>query len=146
MKVQKTEDMRLERKKALLALFRQEGRFPAWRGPFVFLKDIWNGRLPLWFQFWVLYCGGELLFILATAFLLDFIVLLMDDAGGLPSEVLLALLGYLVLYAIYWVLSTVGAWRSAERYTGWQVWARLVNVKIVCSVIGVIVWLLNPSS
>ena len=143
METQKTEDLRRKRKAALLKLFRRGEIFPAWNGPFAFLKDIWNGRLPLCFQFWVLYCGGELVFLVAAVFILDSAYLFSDEGDVLTGGGIFILSAFLLFYGIYWIMSTVGTWRSAERYTGRQLWARLVNVKIACSVIGVIFLLMD---
>jgi hypothetical protein len=84
------------------------------------IGDLWHGRLPLGRAFWefaVIY--GLILNVLSTT------ASLLAIAGNL-SWIAILLIHFLP--APYWIASTVGVWRSADRYAGPPRWASAARV------------------
>jgi hypothetical protein len=87
------------------------------------MRALWTGQLPLGRAFWeyaLLY--GTLASLLATGSALALL------AAGIPA--VLALVVHLLAWP-YLLLVVVGVHRSASRYTGRPLWARLAEVTVV---------------
>lgn len=102
-----------------------------------FLADVWNGRLPLWFHFWVLYSFVSLAFCVPLESYINIVGAPGGEVGSLSEELgnLLGVVLLIITFVVYEVIATVGVWRSARRYTGSKVWPVLVRILVVFSLV-----------
>jgi hypothetical protein len=96
-----------------------------------FIRKLWWGQYPLALSFWGFYVFG---FLVAAA--LAVLVTLPLWATQLRP------VSYLVrdgLFAFYWIVATVGVWRSADSYPHTRLWPILAKI-VVCVWSARLVW------
>ena len=101
------------------------------------LKKLWRGLFPLPVAFWIFYVlGGVLVFSVLA------IVTGVLGVSFQSLRVFLFLFGLLVVWA-YWLISSVGAWRSSDTWQGKPIWAYGAKVVIATAAINFIFRLID---
>jgi uncharacterized membrane protein (DUF485 family) len=80
----------------------------------ILTRRLWRGTYSLGIAFWGFYCLGSLLVWFAAAFL-------SFGSRSLHAHVIGFLFGLLVLWS-YWIIASIGVWRSASVRMGSQIW------------------------
>ena len=98
-------------------------------------KKLWKGEMPLWKAFWlygvvvsVLLYVGTLLALGAILLLLFFFIF----SQTVPFNVTLLLTIALLPSGAYQVLSSVGIWRSSDKYDGSPVYSLMARATVLC--------------
>jgi hypothetical protein len=98
------------------------------------IKTLWRGKYPLWLAFWGFYVVGY--FPMAW--------LTMNVASHIDAQPWRWLVAVLMTVP-YNILSTVGAWRSADAYPLTRWWPNMAKI-IVCLWSGRIAWQLGQGT
>ena len=94
-----------------------------------FFVKFWNGDLSLPISYWLV----GVVFSLVVGFVIGFIVI----AAGLHED---AMFGFLIPWYVY---TTVGIWRSSDKYKGPKFWAILAKIAVVLGVLSALGQLLT---
>ena len=94
-----------------------------------FFVKFWNGDLSLPMSYWLV----GVVFSVVVGFVIVVIVI----AAGLHED---AMFGFLIPWYIY---TTVGIWRSSDKYKGPKFWAILAKIVIVLGVLSALGQLLT---
>jgi len=95
------------------------------------LRALWRGDMPLGNGYWLYgWCG---LFFLC-------LLLIVLEQFRLPPLTLIPIgvFTYTLCVVLYWVIATVGIWRSATTYTGSKLWAVLAKLSIVLGTLWIV--------
>jgi hypothetical protein len=101
-----------------------------------FLKGLWRGDVNLAFTFWIIYVIGNHLFEWFAIFLntRGFF----DRAIGGSQSIIWA---FSSLTVLYYVISAICVWRSANKYEGRAIWAGLAKAATIIGILGVFAYL-----
>ena len=94
-----------------------------------FFVKFWNGDLSLPMSYWLV----GVVFSVVVGFVIVVIVI----AAGLHED---AMFGFLIPWYIY---TTVGIWRSSDKYKGPKFWAILAKIAIIFGVLSALSQLLT---
>ena len=94
-----------------------------------FFAKFWNGDLSLPMSYWLV----GVVFSVVVGFVIGAIVI----AAGLHED---AMFGFLIPWYIY---TTVGIWRSSDKYKGPKFWAILAKIAIIFGVLSALSQLLT---
>ena len=83
-----------------------------------FLRRLWQGKYSLPASFWGFYCAGQFVCVFVAGHLLFFSRLV--DARPIAFPLLFA------LTFAYWLIASVGVWRSAGAYWTSPIWMRRI--------------------
>lgn len=96
--------------------------------PSGFCSALWQGRLPLWKAFWLVYVPFPLLFSLGIGGLLSFI----DTKNGIALVLLFVPLSIGLLW-LAWLGASVLVWRCSDR-VGRPLWGKVARVVVILAV------------
>jgi hypothetical protein len=83
-----------------------------------FLRRLWQGKYSLPATFWGFYCAGQIVCVFVSGILLFLSRLV--DARPIAFALLFA------LTFAYWLIASVGVWRSAGAYWTSPIWMRRI--------------------
>lgn len=101
------------------------------------LRKLWLGRFPLPIAFWIFYVLGGIIVFFAIALITGLLGFSFQSL-----RVVLFLFGLIVVWA-YWLVASVGAWRSAASWSGRPLWAYAAKVVVAASAISFIFRLMD---